>query len=410
MSIKSQKLRVWEENCPVLGDANFRRKYQIQEHIIGEGSFGTVISAKCRTTQENRAIKAIRRIEKVNMLTIELELLSELGGHFNIVKLYDFYHFNGSVAIVLEHFPHCSASELLYHSKKELGFALYYFRNLLSAVAYLHQNGYVHRDIKLSNFLYSPKAKKFRLVDFGLATVNRSKNECTRSHAVVTMEKEIECQTCKKTASPCMFCRGKPKRESYNIVGTPGVRAPELLFGIGLCNPAIDIFSCGIVLLSLVCAKHPFFMPRDEGENIMDLAFLLGSETLENMAKSEGLRVTISEKLPPVDYYYLAVSLRFGLDYVRRNYNPRQHCQACAKRSFRNAIGTCFCRPDYTTNIFSTGKNGNDLMTVYTDLLYLALEPDRLKRYNADQLLRVIETFEARQISKPQTLSNQSVM
>ncbi|EGT33466.1 hypothetical protein CAEBREN_21279 [Caenorhabditis brenneri] len=128
------------------------------------------------------------------------------------------------------------------------------------------------------------------------------------------------------------------------------------------------------------------------------------------MGRSEGLRVTLSEKLPPVDYYYLAMSLRFGFDHVRRHCNPRQNCQLCAKRSFNNSKGTCFCRPNYPTNIFSTGKNENDHMTIYTDLLYLALEPDRIKRYNADQLLRVIETFETRRefISKP--LSNQDVV
>uniref|UniRef100_A0A1I7ULB0 non-specific serine/threonine protein kinase n=1 Tax=Caenorhabditis tropicalis TaxID=1561998 RepID=A0A1I7ULB0_9PELO len=387
--------------------STFSEKYQLQENIIGEGSFGTVISAKCRASQESRAIKAIRRIEKVNMLSIELELLSELGGHSNIVKLHDFFHFNGSVALVLEYFPHCSAAELIYHSKKDLSFALFYFRNLLSAVAYLHQNGYVHRDIKLSNFLFSSKTKRFRLVDFGLATVDRSHNECSRNHAVSTMEKDAECASCRNTASPCMFCRGKPKRENYHIVGTPGVRAPELLFGVGLCNPSIDIFSCGIVLLSLVCTKHPFFMPKDESENIMNLAFLLGSESIENMARKEGMRVTISEKLPPADYYHLLMSMRFGFEHVRRHCSPRLACQSCENRSFNNSYGVCFCRSNYDTGMFSTGNNENELLTIYVDLLYRTLEPDRIKRYNADQLLCIVESFESRINFKPKPLSNQ---
>lgn len=37
----------------------------------------------------------------------------------------------------------------------------------------------------------------------------------------------------------------------------------------------------------------------------------------------------------------------------------------------------------------------------YVDLLYLALEPDRAKRYNADELLRVIELHEARAAWNP---------
>lgn len=401
-----ETLKLWEENCPVLGDIAFRRKYQLTDNIIGEGSFGTVIQAKCRVTQENRAVKAIRRIEKVSMLSIELDLLSELGGHFNIVKLHDFYHFNGSIALILEYFPHCSATELLYHSRRDLSFGLLYFRNLLLAVSYLHENGFIHRDIKLSNFLYSPETRRFRLVDFGLAGIDRSRNECTRRQSVAIMQKEPYCE-CKETASPCLFCRNKPKRENYNIVGTPGVRAPELLFGIGLNNPAIDIFSCGIVLLSLVSAKHPFFMPKDETDNVMDLAFLLGSAALENMAKLDGLQVSISEKLPSADYYHLLMSLRFGFDHVQRHCTSKKPCRECSKRSFNNTLGVCFCRPDFKTEKFSTGNNENELMTLYVDLLYLTLEPDRFKRYNAHQLLRIIETFDKRTKFKPKPLSNQ---
>lgn len=405
MASKSSRIRQWEENCPVLKDSKFLLSYQLYEDIIGEGSFGTVIRAKCRNNQKPRAIKAIRRIEKVNMLTIELELLSELGGYFNIVKLYDFYHLNGSVALVLEYFPHCTATELLYHSKIDDKFALLYFRNLLTAVAYLHHNGYVHRDIKLSNFLYSHQTRSFRLVDFGLATNDRSKNEISRSASVAAMKREAPCTTCKGLCSPCMFCRGRSKRDSYQIVGTPGVRAPELLFGLGLCNPSIDIFSCGIVLLSLICAKHPFFMPKDETENIYDLAFLLGSETLENMGESEGLRVTMSEKIPPADYYHLVMSVRHGFPYVSNRCSPGK-CKLCHKRAFNNPNGVCFCREDYGTKMYSTGENKSEIMTLYVDMLYRALEPDRFKRYNADQLISLIEAFDLRQNHVPKPLSN----
>ncbi|CAI2306907.1 unnamed protein product [Caenorhabditis sp. 36 PRJEB53466] len=404
--MKPARQKQWERNCAALGDARFQKTYQLQDEIIGEGSFGTVIGAKCRLTQEKRAVKAIRRIEKMNMLSIELELLCELGGHFNIVKLFEFYHGNGSIALILEFFPHVTALELVMNSRRDLAFALHYIRNLFSAVAYLHLNGYVHRDIKLSNFLYSPHTNSFRLVDFGLAVKDRSANECPRETAVAAMDRDKECTTCGRTSSPCILCRAKPKRDSYHVVGTPGVRAPELLFGLGLCNPSVDIFSCGIVLLSLVSAKHPFFMPKDETENIMNLAFLLGSETIENMAKKEGMRVTISERLPPADYYHLVLSLRFGFDHVRRHCQSQLPCESCRKRSFNNPAGVCFCRNNYDTDMFSTGRGDNELMALYVDLLYRTLEPDRFKRYNADQLLRLIEYYDSRVNFRAKPLTN----
>jgi cell division cycle 2-like protein len=40
---------------------------------------------------------------------------------------------------------------------------------LISAVAYLHRRWVVHRDIKMSNLLYSSKTGLLKLCDFGLA-------------------------------------------------------------------------------------------------------------------------------------------------------------------------------------------------------------------------------------------------
>ena len=45
--------------------------------------------------------------------------------------------------------------------------------DILSAVNYLHQNGFVHRDIKLENFLFTDSSHDARLIliDFGLSKI-----------------------------------------------------------------------------------------------------------------------------------------------------------------------------------------------------------------------------------------------
>lgn len=79
-------------------------------------------------------------------------------------------------------------------------------------------------------------------------------------------------------------------------------------------------------------------------------------------------------------------------------------------------------RKNYETDMFSTGGNETELMTIYVDLLYrtlevkkswnlkyinLFLQADRFKRYNADQLLCLIESYDKRVKFKPKPMSNQ---
>lgn len=43
------------------------------------------------------------------------------------------------------------------------------FKKILESVKYMHENGVIHRDLKLENVLIDRKTKQTKLIDFGFA-------------------------------------------------------------------------------------------------------------------------------------------------------------------------------------------------------------------------------------------------
>ncbi|KAG8337501.1 hypothetical protein J6590_019902 [Homalodisca vitripennis] len=127
---------------------------------------------------------------------MELEALKNLS-HHHICKLYQVIETETHFFLVMEY---CSGGELFDHivqcSRLSEMESRSFFRQILSAVAYLHSKGYVHRDIKPENVLLD-KDQCVKLIDFGLC------------------------------AKPC------PAIDSYleTACGSPTYAAPELIKG-----------------------------------------------------------------------------------------------------------------------------------------------------------------------------------
>ena len=87
-------------------------------------------------------------------------------------------------------------------------------KQLIITLYYLHQSGVSHRDIKLENIMIDNNMK-IKIIDFGFTSINN-----------------IECQN--------------------KFVGTGTYMAPEIRRGEVYDGRAVDIFSSGVVLFTMV--------------------------------------------------------------------------------------------------------------------------------------------------------------
>ncbi|XP_048512357.1 maternal embryonic leucine zipper kinase-like isoform X2 [Athalia rosae] len=98
-----------------------------------------------------------------------------------------------------------------------------FFRQIVSAVAYLHSLGYAHRDLKPENVLLD-RQQNLKLIDFGL----------------------------------CAKPKGGMQAHLYTSCGSPTYAAPELVLGNKYLGSEVDIWSMGVLLYALLCGFLPF--------------------------------------------------------------------------------------------------------------------------------------------------------
>eukprot|EP00531_Pseudo-nitzschia_arenysensis_P018160 CAMPEP_0116126222 /NCGR_PEP_ID=MMETSP0329-20121206/6221_1 /TAXON_ID=697910 /ORGANISM="Pseudo-nitzschia arenysensis, Strain B593" /LENGTH=579 /DNA_ID=CAMNT_0003620299 /DNA_START=90 /DNA_END=1829 /DNA_ORIENTATION=+ len=218
---------------------------------IGRGT--NTIVRKCidRATGNRYAVKTVRKsdTEEYENMRKEANLLTALD-HPSIIKIYDTYEDDKHLHMVVEI---CKGGELYDHvvkpSKNKKGVELncpteqvaaVIVRQVVDAVAYLHEHNIVHRDLKLENLLFKmkPDDKKqksltdVRVIDFGLS------RRYNTHHRFASL----------------------PKLTSF--VGTKFYVAPEVLNKS--YTHAVDLWSIGVLAYALLSAKAPFTGRNDQ--------------------------------------------------------------------------------------------------------------------------------------------------
>jgi len=204
-------------------------------------------------------------------------LLYKLSACEGIIPIITLFRVDDQVVVVMPHIEHRDFREY-FHLLDNDGLHHYLYA-LFTALHAVHSRGIIHRDIKPANFLYHPDKRLGVLVDFGLAEkVRRAPEEQHRQGnrvwANINHAKERE-----------GFYMNDP-RPSFraNRNGTRGFRAPEVLMKVTQQTTALDIWSVGVILLSCLTGKFPFFKSDNDAEALAEIAILFGRQKLSRVA------------------------------------------------------------------------------------------------------------------------------
>eukprot|EP01103_Thecamoeba_quadrilineata_P013970 TRINITY_DN4026_c0_g1_i1.p1 TRINITY_DN4026_c0_g1~~TRINITY_DN4026_c0_g1_i1.p1 ORF type:complete len:632 (-),score=137.29 TRINITY_DN4026_c0_g1_i1:102-1997(-) len=198
-------------------------KYQLAD-AIGKGAFGRVFRSIQLITGKVVVVKELdKRIlqEQTTNVLNEHEILQELD-HPNIIKTLDTHETPAYIYIILEYVEGGSLHDLMTKCGGPFHESLLrlYISQVLQALVYLHQNCFVHRDVKGANILLS-KDGICKLADFGSCTSIKSK-------------------------SP------------LSMAGSPFWAAPEIISGLD-CTVNSDIWSVGCTIIELRTTRPPYW-------------------------------------------------------------------------------------------------------------------------------------------------------
>ena len=223
---------------------------------IGEGAFGVVYGAYDRETGIKVAIKKEPK-DVVDCPDFEQEmdallLLKEKGGHPNICALLDNYETSTSFLIV---FDYISGVELFEHLIETGLFSCQsyetseHIRDVASALAFLHQIGIVHADIKCENIMLSSgsgkrtrrrsnnrRKNKMFVIDFGSA------------HILSDKSKVCEDGKRKMTSRSLSYCPPEVLRQLKECDDDEDNRRAHI-------EPSYDMWSLGVVLYIMLVGK-----------------------------------------------------------------------------------------------------------------------------------------------------------
>ncbi|XP_052790147.1 cell division cycle 7-related protein kinase-like isoform X2 [Mya arenaria] len=107
----------------------------------------------------------------------------------------------------------------------------------------------------------------------------------------------------------CSLCSSRSNQNAPRA-GTPGFRSPEVLMKCPDQSTAVDIWSAGVIFLSLMSGRYPFFRANDDLTALAQIISTFGSEPVKEAAKACGKNLICNPAQKAVDLRTMCMKLR----------------------------------------------------------------------------------------------------
>lgn len=235
-------------------------KYSIGEEL-GQGTFGVVVKGREKRSGKLVALKKFVLHDRKEGFPItafrEITILKLLV-HVNVIQILDVIFEGGNFYTVAPYIS-CDLNGVIHNPNinLQLGEIKCIMNQVLLGLEFIHNSGYLHRDIKSANILLDWFGT-VKIADFGLAR---------KYHGEVSNLNVVG--------------GGGGFVEYTAVVVTRWYRAPELLLGDRKYTTSIDIWGVGCVLAEMII-KRPLFEGKSDIHQAELIFQLLGSPTVEN--------------------------------------------------------------------------------------------------------------------------------